>query len=193
MPWRITETSGGDAAAITVCLEHSDETLMAWPFRFCLTFRYELRDGALTIAQTYENTGDRSMPIHPGLHPYFHVEDWRKREARVVTTATHGFDNRENAPKAITGPIDLASGEVDLQILDHAQPRIRLERPGAPAIELFYGAPETVVVLWTLPARDFICVEPWTRRADAINRGDALTVVPGDAYQSTLRITRLGP
>ena len=188
MPWHITATSSDDEAAMTLSLEHSEATLAMWPFRFRLTFRYQLRDGQLTITQRYENLGDRPMPIHPGLHPYFRVEDWRKREARVVTAATRGFDNRADAPKAITGPIELGQGEVNLQLLDHGQPHIRLDRPDGPPIELSYDAPQTVVVLWTLPARDFVCVEPWATQSDALNRGDALLVPPAGAHDAILRI-----
>jgi galactose mutarotase-like enzyme len=129
------------------------------------------------------------MPIHPGLHPYFRVEDWSKRQARIETTATRAFDNRTGTPKVLVGPIELGSGEVDLQLLDHGTTYVRLTRPGMSAVGLSYDAPETVVTVWTLPSRDFVCVEPWTRSSDAINQGNALVVPPGGAYEDQVAIS----
>ncbi|MES1206566.1 MAG: aldose epimerase [Pseudomonadota bacterium] len=189
-PWRITGTDTEGAAAITMSLDDSETTFADWPFRFRLVFRYELRDGALTLHQQYTNLGNQPMPIHPGLHPYFRVEDWRKREARIVTSATHAFDNRTGENRILTGPIDLGGGEVDLQLLDHGARQVRLDRPGRAAIELSFDVPETVVTVWALPGRDFVCVEPWSRQSDALNRGGAILVPAGGTHEAVLRIAR---
>lgn len=188
LPWRITASDVTDRASITVSLEDSESTLVFWPFRFRLTFRYELREGALTIRQKYENLGVVPMPIHPGLHPYFRVEEWRKREARVITAATRAFDNRTGTPTTLTGPIELGSGEVDLQLLDHGTNSILLERSGASTIELSYDDPAMIIAVWTMPSRGFVCIEPWTRQADALNRGDALELPPAGVLESWVKI-----
>jgi galactose mutarotase-like enzyme len=37
-------------------------------------------------------------------------------------------------------------------------------------------------VVWTLAGRDFVCVEPWTAPADALNTGESLiTLAPGES------------
>jgi galactose mutarotase-like enzyme len=189
VPWRIAATETADAAAITLELEHSEATLQVWPFRFRLTFRYALRDETLTITERYQNLGDRPMPMHPGLHPYFRVADWTKRHARLETTATMAYDNRTGLRRALTGPIELGSGEVDLQLLDHGQTRVRLVRPGAPAVDLAYDRADTVVTVWTQPSRDFVCLQPWTRPSDAVNQGQALLVAPGADYETVVSIS----
>jgi galactose mutarotase-like enzyme len=190
LAWRITATNADQAAAaLTLSLENSDMTVAQWPFEFRLTFRYELCDGALTIQQKFENLSDRPMPVHPGLHPYFRVDEWRKRDVHLATAATRAFDNRTGALRTLTGPIDFGSGEVDLQLLDHGQTRIQVRRPDAPAIELEYDRAETVITVWTLPSHPFVCVEPWATRSDALNRGDPLWIAAGDAHQAFLRIS----
>lgn len=192
VPWRIDATIADDAAAtIEMSLEDSEATLAQWPFHFRLAFRYQLRDGALTIHQRYENRGELPMAIHPGLHPYFRVEDWQKRDVRVPTGATRAFDNRTGATKTLAGAIEFGTGEVDLQLLDHGQPHVRLIRPQQAAIELSYDSPDTIITLWTLPSRDFVCVEPWTRQSDALNRGQALMVPVAGVHESVLRIDRI--
>lgn len=189
LPWRIAGTETTDAAAITLVLEHSEATLQVWPFRFRLQFRYELGDGALTLRERFENFGPGPMPMHPGLHPYFRVDDWTKRQARLETTATRTYDNRAGRPRVLVGPVELGSGEIDLQLLDHGTNHVRLTRPGKAAIDLQYDDPDTVVTVWTQPGRDFVCVEPWTRPSDAVNRGEALLVPPGGVYETRLTIS----
>jgi galactose mutarotase-like enzyme len=191
VPWGITASDNKGAASITVSLHDTESSRADWPFPFRLTFRYELRDGVLTIHQRYENPGNRPMPIHPGLHPYFRVEDWRKREARVPTGATQGFDNRTGVDVAVVGPIEFGPAEIDLQLLNHGQPAIRLTRPDLSAIELTYGTPDSVITIWAVPARDYVCVEPWSRRSDALNRGTALVVPAGGVHETMLRIARI--
>jgi len=37
----------------------------------------------------------------------------------------------------------------------------------------------TTLVVWTLPGRDFVCVEPWTAPGGALATGLALPLAPG--------------
>lgn len=189
VPWHIVATGVQDAATMTLALEHSESTLAIWPFRFRITFVYELRDGTFAIRQRYENLDAKPMPISPGLHPYFRVDDWHKHDARVITSAREAFDNRTGQQVALTGPIDLGAGEVDLQLLDHGQPEISLRRPDARTVRLSYRDPTTVIAVWTLPSRGFVCIEPWARRADALNRGEAIWVPSGGTHESVLEIS----
>jgi galactose mutarotase-like enzyme len=49
---------------------------------------------------------------------------------------------------------------------------------------------QPVVTVWTLPGRDFVCVEPWTRPSDAINRNEAVWVAPDQTHEVTFKIER---
>jgi galactose mutarotase-like enzyme len=190
MPWRVSGIDASDAAAISLSLEASDATLATWPFRFQLTFEYRLHEGALTIRQRFANRGDRAMPIHPGLHPYFLVENGRKSAARLLTTGTHARDTRTGVVGPLVVPIDLTVGEVDLQILDQTTPTVDLQRPELPPLTLTFDPAQAVVTVWTLSGRDFVCVEPWARASDALNRGEALWVPPGETHEVTFKIAR---
>lgn len=193
MPWRIAGVDTQSGAAVSLSLEASDATLTMWPFRFRLSFTYSLRDGVLTIDQRFANQGDRPMPIHPGLHPYFQLEAPHKAAARAVTKATAAIDNLTGAQVAITGPIDFSKGEVNLQLLDHDAPTLVFQRAERPPLELTFDPAPPVVTLWTLPGRDFICIEPWTRAADAVNRGEALWIPPGGEHRQMFSIARRPP
>jgi galactose mutarotase-like enzyme len=190
MPWRVSGIDTTDGACIALSLDSSDATLAAWPFRFRLTFQYRLREGALTIHQQFANRGDRAMPIHPGLHPYFLVENSRKPGTRVLTTGTRARDTRTGIVGPLVVPIDLAAGEVDLQILDQGGRTVGLQRPELPPLALTFDPAQAVVTVWTLPGRDFVCVEPWARASDALNRDEALWVAPDETHDVTFTIER---
>jgi len=190
MPWRVNGIDTTGAASLSVTLDANDATLAQWPFRFQLTFEYRLRDGALALRQRFANHGDRPMPIHPGLHPYFRVENGQKSAARVLTNGTTARDTRSGVTGPLTLPIDLAAGEVDLQILDNGGPTVGLQRPDRAPLSLTLDPSQAIVTVWTLPGRDFVCVEPWTRPSDAVNRGEALWVAPGQTHEAVFEIRR---
>jgi galactose mutarotase-like enzyme len=190
MAWHIAGTATDGAASITLTLESSEATLASWPFPFRLTFRYQLRDGALTIHQQFTNPGERAFTIHPGLHPYFFVENARKSAAAVNSDGTVAYDNRSGITGPLAFPLDLAAGEIDLQILDQRASTVGLTRPEGPPLILTLGPEERVVTVWTLPGRDFVCVEPWTRRSNAVNAGQGLVVAPGASFETSFAIAR---
>jgi len=190
MPWRVNGIDTSSAASLSLTLDATDTTLAQWPFRFQVTFEYRLRDGALAIRQRFSNNGDRPMPIHPGLHPYFRVENGQKSTARVLTNGTTARDTRSGATLPLTLPIDLAAGEVDLQILDNSGPTVGLQRPHKASLSLALDPTQAIVTVWTLPGRDFVCVEPWTRPSDAVNRGEALWVAPQQTHEAVFEIRR---
>lgn len=193
MPWRVSGIDTAAGASLSVTLDASDATLAAWPFRFQATFEYRLAGGALAIRQRFANLGDRPMPIHPGLHPYFLIEDGRKGAARVVTDGTRARDTHTGRVEPLPRPLELAGREIDLQILDQAAPQVGLQRPGRTPLALSLDPSQRIVTVWTLPGRDFVCVEPWTRPSDAVNRGEALWVEPGATHEATFAIRREAP
>jgi galactose mutarotase-like enzyme len=193
LPWRVLAVSAtGDEAAIELGLDASDATRASYPFAFAARMRWSVRDGALHVALTVDNPGDRELPVAPGWHPYFRVPDVLKAAAHVVTDATHGRDNRTGATVTLNGPIDLTFDEVDLHLADHLAPEVRLIRPDRP--DVFVEFEPGVLVVWTLRGKDFVCVEPWMAAANALNTGTATYVPPGGTarFDVAIRIARQG-
>jgi galactose mutarotase-like enzyme len=85
-------------------------------------------------------------------------------------------------------PIDLSADVVDLHILDHWPRTVRLTRPEDRDLELALGVPDRVLVVWTERGRDFVCVEPWAARGNALNVGGAAYVPPGGTYETSFSI-----
>ncbi len=174
LPWTVVDESTGDGASVTLGLEASAATRAQYPFEFALRFTYRLRGGTLSVEQRFENRGDGPMPLRPGLHPYFFVPDATKAGARVDTDATRAYDNTAGREVAVTLPIALANREVDLFLLDHRPRATVLHRPGLPGVSIGFGDDQEVLVVWTLPGCDFVCVEPWRARPGALSNGNAI-------------------
>jgi galactose mutarotase-like enzyme len=188
LPWTIVDQSTSGGARMVLELASTPATRAQFPFDFKISFTYTLAGGCLSIAQRYANCGDVEMPISPGLHPYFFVPDAQKAAARVLTDATSAYDNRAEVLTTLRGPIDLTAAEVDLHLLDHWPRAVRLVRPGDRDLDLALGMPDQVVVIWALRGRDFVCVEPWAARANALNDGGAVRVPPRGAHETTFSI-----
>ncbi|PSM30491.1 aldose epimerase, partial [Haliangium sp. UPWRP_2] len=48
------------------------------------------------------------------------------------------------------------------------------------------------LVVWTVKGKDFVCVEPWTARANALNSKDGLVHIgPRERRKSFIAITAL--
>jgi len=188
MPWAIVDQATDGGARLGLALTANAMTRAQYPFDFRLAVTYVLCEGRLTVQTRVSNMGERNMPMHPGLHPYFQLADRNKGAARVVTDATRAFDNRTGSNVALREPIDLAADVVDMHLLDHWPRTVRLTRPEDRDLELSLGVPDRVLVVWTERGRDFVCVEPWTARANALNEGGAMQVLPGGTHETTFSI-----
>jgi galactose mutarotase-like enzyme len=188
MPWSIVDQATDGGARLGLALAANAITRAQYPFDFRLALTYVLVGGRLTVQTRVSNLGDRAMPISPGLHPYFQLADRNKRAARVVTDATTAWDNRAGARVTLRDLIDLSADVVDLHLLDHWPRTVRLTRPEDRDVELALGVPDRVLVVWTERGRDFVCVEPWTARANAFNEGSATLVPPGGTHETSFTI-----
>lgn len=174
LPWRVLES---DAKSLALELTDDEGTLAQFPWKFALAYRYSIAPGKLRIDQTIENRSDEPMPYAAGFHPYFLVPDADKARASIPTAARRAWDNVEKHDVAIDGPIDLTKNEVDLHLADHGRPEATLELGDASIVVTGSDAYRRWVI-WTLRGKDFVCLEPWTAPANALNTGEGLRLVP---------------
>ncbi len=171
--WRIaSQDDAPRGPSVRLALSSDDSTRAVFPFDFEAGCTVTLSDGKLTVALDATNKGKEELPVQFGFHPYFTVPDAAKKDARLETKATKGFDNKTGKDVTI-GAIDFTADEVDLHLADHGAPGTKLAR-GADRRDLRLGWSPDVkrVVLWTLKGKDFICVEPWTGPGGALAKND---------------------
>jgi galactose mutarotase-like enzyme len=190
-PWTVASSSAREA---TLVLSSDDGTRAEFPWDFALTLRYTLEGSRLGIVQRVENKSDAPMPFALGFHPYFVVADADKGKTSVPTRATRAWDNAAKKDIAVAGPIDLTAKEVDLHLVDHGASEATLALADGARVVLTGSEAYKRWVIWTLAGKDFVCLEPWTAPANALNTGDGLLVVaPGAATELSLSIAFVAP
>lgn len=175
--WSVAAQSDRD---VTLALEDDATTRAQFPWRFALAYRYALDGARLRIEQRIENRDDEPMPYAAGFHPYFFVRDADKARARIPTAAKRAWDNVTKREVDVTGPINLAKPEVDLHLIDHGSSAATLELGDGARVVVTGSDAYRRWVIWTLGGKDFVCLEPWTAAANALNaRRDLRVLAPG--------------
>ncbi|MBX3187696.1 MAG: galactose mutarotase [Labilithrix sp.] len=175
--------------AVTLELRSDDETRAAYPWDFVVRIRYALAGARLAVETTVANRSADAMPFALGFHPYFHVPDVEKARCRVTTDATRAFDNVTKTTSALAG-IDLTQKEVDLHLIDHGPHESTLELADGSKVVVSADPSFRRWVVWTLAGKDFVCLEPWTAPADALNRDESLIVLaPNESRSLSVAIT----
>jgi galactose mutarotase-like enzyme len=106
----------------------------------------------------------------------------------VPTGASRAYDNLVKRIVSFPG-FDFTQGEVDLHLLDHGSASAQLEI-GHETLTIDCSPEFSRWVIWTLPGKDFICLEPWTAPGNALNTGDDLIVLrPGTTFLGLVRLT----
>jgi galactose mutarotase-like enzyme len=170
-PWTITAQKEDE---VTLRLAANATTRAAYPWDFVVTFRYALKGQALRIEQRFETESDAPMPFGAGVHPYFQVAQPQKALARIPTRAIRAWDNTKKTMVDLLGRIDLTGAEVDLHLVGHGADSATLDLGDGHRIEVRASAEYRHWIVWTLGGRDFVCLEPWTCAANALNTGEDL-------------------
>lgn len=184
--WTVVENS---ERALTLELRSDDRTVAQFPWDFVVRMRHVLSGPRLRIEERVENIGDAPMPFAFGFHPYFLVRDADKAKTSISTPAKRAFDNVTKKEVEVTGPIDLTQNEVDLHLFDHAKTEASLDLADGSRVIVRASPEYHRWVIWTLAGKDFVCLEPWTAGADALNRDkDVLVVGPRETKELFVEI-----
>lgn len=182
-PWDVVSATGQN---VILQLESDDETLAMYPWQFAATLEVSIAASRLRLTMLIENTGEYAMPFALGYHPYFAVTD--KRRATLETDATRQFDSITQRTGAVGG-FDLAAGELDVHLLDQKQRHMTLALGDGGRITVRASPDFAHWVIWTVPGKDYVCVEPWTAPGNALNSGERLlTLAAGRRHESFMEI-----
>jgi galactose mutarotase-like enzyme len=177
LPWLVAETSDRDSAQATLVLVANDATRAVFPWDFRLSITFSLVAARLRLDVRVENGSSRAMPFAFGVHPYFQVAN--KARAQIATKATRAFDNVAKKVVAIDG-FDLTAPELDLHLLDHEGTESALSFGDGSRVAIRCSTEMTRWVVWTVAGKDYVCLEPWTAPANALNTGESLIEIePG--------------
>ncbi len=178
---------------IVLQLTSSKPTRSAYPSDFELRFTLSLAGPTIDLEWSVLNADRRPMPVQLGIHPYFKVPLAQKAKAVVETDATQVWNNRTGAFETLaTAPNFGGADEVDLQLLNHSAQRTGLQLGDGSSVRLKWSPSFHTLVLWSLPGKPFICVEPWSDPSHAARAGRPLpSLAPGETASYSVQISRV--
>jgi galactose mutarotase-like enzyme len=185
LAWTIV---GRAESEVTLRLESSEATRIAYPFAFSIDVRYALARRTLTIEARVVCRGPTAMPFGFGTHPYFALD--APGAFTITSPATRAFDNVARREVAFDArELVLGEREIDLHLVDHAASSIDFATDHARVV---LDAPEhRRWVIWSPPGKPFVCVEPWTCPGNALNTGIDLLTLARDETRTLTQTFRV--
>lgn len=193
--WEAPPTS--DAARLRARLDFGahPELLAAFPFAHELVIEASLAGRTLTIETTVTPTGDRSVPLAFGFHPYLQIPYVPRAQWEVTLPVGRRavLDDRGIPTGAWepAGPLDGPLGEREFDDLyGDLTGQQFLVRGGDRAISVRFEAGYPYAQVYAPRDAEFVCFEPMTAPTNALLSGEALPVVePGGSFTARFSLT----
>jgi galactose mutarotase-like enzyme len=196
--WEVIQTSANaESAQLVARLDYAahDALLAVFPFPHTIDQTVTLAGTTLTIATTITPTGDDSVPIAFGWHPYFRLPGtpaaWWEIDLPVfrhLATDDRAIPTGEidHAPIA-PGPLgDRSWDDGYVEVAEGTVFKLRDEQRRI-AITFERGYP--VAIIWRPEDGDFICIEPMTAQTSALVSGEGLRLAaPGEPFTASFSI-----
>ncbi|CAM3211778.1 aldose epimerase [Sporolactobacillus spathodeae] len=170
-------------AELTLSFSSSAETRAAYPFDFEMLLMYRLADGKLSIQQKIFNHSAEAMPVYPGYHPYFAIQN---KTLTVATKATEYLDYNDQQIKPLNGAIQMDGLKESVVLADGA-------------VTTSFNADKNLVVeaddafrytvLWVEGDQPFVCVEPWTAKTNTFNEAPDNVLLVQPEQPKTLTVS----
>ena len=196
--WKVTHASGNaDSARLEARLDFAahPELLELFPFPHEIDVAVVLRSTSLAISTTVRATGDVSVPVAFGYHPYLRLPDLprEKWEIELPVRRRMRLDGR-NLPTGESEAVDIPSGALGRRTYDDLfvelppEPTFRLSGGGR-SISVRFGRNYRFAVLYAPPDDDVVCFEPMTAPTDPFGSdGPPSWVVPGESFTATFTV-----
>jgi galactose mutarotase-like enzyme len=169
----------------------------AFPFAHRIDVMFTALDAELQVTTTITPTGDRSVPVAFGWHPYLQLpaaprEGWRL----AMPSCTHVLLDERGIPTGDEARQPAEAEPIGLRTFDD---QYRLDGDRAftvtdeeSAITMRAGAGYAYAQMWVPAGRPFVALEPMVSRTDGLVDGSAPVVPPGEAYTAAFTLA-VGP
>ena len=181
--WNVISLEAGPDAAFTASrLEFwkNPELMAQFPFAHEITIAYRLAGGALEISTLLTNLSAEPMPVAIGFHPYFRLHDAPRDDWKVHIAARAHVELDQfliptgvRQPARFADPFPLRGNKLDDVFTDLIRGQDGLARFWVEStrekLSVAYGPNYRVAVVYTPPARDYVCYEPMSAMTNAFN------------------------
>lgn len=171
-PWTVLESG---PAHLRMELPVTDAMRSVWPWEFRVTQSCWLLPRGLHVELTMENRSTRPMPVSPGWHPYYTCSNLGKGS---VSSSVPGHDPGRLGPQV----------EFDFGIPTPPDGRCRFGIPGLGTLRMEYDPAMRHLQHWSLPGKDYICLEPFWGDNDTLNTPARLDIPAGQGRSVWMRV-----
>lgn len=176
-PWQIAGTCADESCAqVTLTLTDTEKTRTHYPYAFRLELTFRLAEGTLTVTHTCTNLDADTMPFDFGYHPYFKISSLQNAELSAAGKEPFFLPDGPEAGSFLPG----SAGPVQLHDLADGR-----------KIQLSYSSNFGAMVFWSIPAKKFVCMEPWQGGPDGLNNGRAALLQPGTSASGEITLQPL--
>ena len=160
------------------------ENYESFPYKCQLSVEGKFEENnSFTIIQTTENLEEnKEMPLAKGLHPYFGIPKGEKANVKFYCEGKEMLkEQMEVWPNGGTVSIDnpkLKNPEAVLEVLI----------PGLGILVIDASIEYQKIWIWSLPGKDFVCVEPVMRDAGGLV-DDPQMIKPKESYSASVNIS----
>jgi aldose 1-epimerase len=196
--WEIVRiAANGRSASLVARFDQAglQDQLRAFPFSHELTFEATVdAAGSVSISLRLRPTGERSVPVSFGFHPYFRLPTGRRSQwmlrlpaRRHIELDHRGIPTNGSVQEPEEGdPI----GRRTFDDLYELGPDRSVElRHGSAAISLSLDEKYPFLQVFAPPGRGFVCLEPMTAPVDALRSGRCPLVRPGDEFEARFSVS----
>lgn len=192
--WVVQRHRAGDEGATLAAALDFDHPEFPFPHRVEIEVR--LAGGELELRTTVSATGADAVPIAFGFHPYLQIPGLPRAQWEVAFPVRRRLVlDRHLIPTGLTEQVDPLVGPIGERTWDDGFDRIdapgRFELRGrGRTIAVEYGEGFPVAQIFAPPRQEYVCIEPMTAPANALNGADSALrwVAPGERFSATFRI-----
>ncbi len=201
--WRVERresTDSGGTLSARLDFGADRRRLEAFPFPHTVLIEVSLDRSILKISTTVEATGEASVPISFGYHPYFRLPGIERPEWQIEIPVRERLDlDRDMIPSGEREPVTVEAGRLGSRTFDDAYTAPPDSAPlvlegGGRRIEVALGPGYPYTQVYAPADDDVVALEPMTAPTNALIRGGPeLTLVPpGQSYRADFSIRVLG-
>jgi galactose mutarotase-like enzyme len=174
--WKATKQG---KSGLLLELEPDAQIREIYPWLFRLEYNLMLTERGLHMELMVDNMGQHPMPIALGWHPYFQCAADKKEQVRGDTPALpSGFIHDHS--------------DVNFGIIPPPQSHPTFSIPDLGQIKITFAPLMRYLQIWSIPGRDFICLEPFIGAPNLINTAQSHMVPPNEARTYWMRIEKVG-
>jgi aldose 1-epimerase len=182
--WRVTAESGDE---LTAEVDFGTPRLLAsFPYPHVVQVAVRLAQRVLTVRTTVTATGDASVPLCFGFHPYLQLPgvpraDWviETPPLRHLALDDRGLPTGESAPQP-PGSEPLGDKGFDDAYDQVADGAVFAVSGGGRRIEVHFEQGYPAAQIFAPPAEALVCFEPMAAPTDALSRGGYRSARPGE-------------